>query len=208
MFYVAKTPNWVKKLFPGSIWDIKGNRNTLYLTFDDGPHPQITDFVLDELKRYDARATFFCIGKNVADNKLILNRIVDEGHAIGNHTYNHVNGWKTSSARYVEDVDKASQLIDSKLFRPPYGKITGGQHRQLRKKANPFSIVMWSVLSGDFDVKITPRQCLDNVLKHAGNGSVIVFHDSEKAFERLKYALPQVLKHFSEKGFVFEKISL
>jgi peptidoglycan-N-acetylglucosamine deacetylase len=206
MFYVAKTPKWVKKLFPGSIWEMPKTQKSLYLTFDDGPHPQITPFVLDELAKYDAKATFFCIGKNVVENPLIFKRILNEGHVVGNHTHNHLDGWKTSKTAYLQNIMEAAKYINSNLFRPPYGRISSIQRRNLSKQGKPFKVVMWSILSGDFDVNITPEQCCNNVLKNAENGSVIVFHDSKKAYERLKFALPEVLKYFSEKGFQFEKI--
>lgn len=206
MFYLAKTPKWVKKLFPDSIWEMPGTPNTLYLTFDDGPHPKITGFVLDELLKYNARATFFCIGKNVLENPRIYNRILEEKHAIGNHTHNHLDGWKTPKTEYLHNIEEAAKHIDSDLFRPPYGRITTKQHQELRKRNSPFRIVMWTVLSGDFDVNITPEQCCENVIKNAESGSVIVFHDSDKAYERLKHTLPLVLKYFSEKGYQFEKI--
>jgi peptidoglycan-N-acetylglucosamine deacetylase len=206
MFYIVKTPNWVKKIFRTSIWEITEAQKSIYLTFDDGPHPAITSFILDELKKYNARATFFCIGKNVVDNPLIFKRILSEGHTVGNHTHNHLDGWKTSKAAYLQNITEASKYIDSDLFRPPYGRISFTQHQALQQLDKSLKIVMWSVLSGDFDVTITPEQCCNNVLKNAEAGSVIVFHDSEKAFERLKYALPAVLKYFSEKGYQFEKI--
>jgi len=206
MFYTAKTPGWLRKLFSGSIWEINGSQKSIYLSFDDGPHPVITPFVLDELKKYNALATFFCIGKNVVENPLIFNRIQEEGHAVGNHTYNHLNGWKTPQSEYLQNIAQAAEHIDSHLFRPPYGRITAKQHKALRQFNKPFKVVMWSVLSGDFDVNISPEQCCKNVLKNAESGSVIVFHDSEKAYERLRYALPVVLAYFSEKGYRFEKI--
>jgi peptidoglycan-N-acetylglucosamine deacetylase len=206
MFYVAKTPKWVKKLFSGTIWEMPKTQKSLYLTFDDGPHPQITPFVLDELAKYNAKATFFCIGKNVVENPLIFKRVLNEGHAVGNHTYNHLDGWKTSKTAYLQNIMEAAKYINSNLFRPPYGRISSIQRRNLSKQGKPFKVVMWSILSGDFDVNITPEQCCNNVLKNAENGSVIVFHDSKKAYERLKFALPEVLKYFSEKGFQFEKI--
>lgn len=206
MFYIIRTPGWVKKIFSTSIWQIAEPQKSIYLTFDDGPHPVITPFVLDELRKYNARATFFCIGKNVVDNPLIFNRILNENHAVGNHTHDHLNGWKTPNRKYLQNITEASRHIDSNLFRPPYGRITSRQHKQLRSLDKPFKIVMWSVLSGDFDVNITPERCCKNVLKNAETGSVIVFHDSEKAYERLRYALPVVLEYFTEKGYRFEKI--
>jgi peptidoglycan-N-acetylglucosamine deacetylase len=206
MFYLAKTPKWVSKLFGDSIWSMPETEKAIYLTFDDGPHPVITPFVLDELGKFDAKATFFCIGKNVAEHPGIYKRILEQGHAVGNHTHNHLNGWKTPNAKYLQNILEARNFIDSSLFRPPYGRITTQQKKFLQHLNEPFKIVMWSVLSGDFDINITPEKCLDNVLKNTKSGSVIVFHDSEKAFERLQYTLPAVLKYFSEKGFCFEKI--
>ena len=206
MFYIAKTPGWARKFFSGSIWDVNEPGKSIYLSFDDGPHPVITPFVLDELKKYNALATFFCIGKNVVENPLIFSRIQDEGHAVGNHTYDHLNGWKTSETEYLQNIAKAAKYIDSNLFRPPYGRIKAKQHKALGKLDKPLKVVMWSVLSGDFDVNITPEKCCENVLKNAESGSVIVFHDSEKAYERLRYALPLVLEYFSGKGYQFEKI--
>lgn len=208
MFYIAKTPKWVRKLFAGSIWEMPKAGKTIYLTFDDGPHPLITPFVLDELNKYGARATFFCIGKNVADNPTLFRRILDEGHAVGNHTYDHLDGWKTGNAKYLQNILKAKKYIDSDLFRPPYGRITWNQHKHLTQYSKPFKIIMWSVLSGDFDINITPGECSKIVLKNTESGSVVVFHDSEKADERLRHTLPIVLKYFSEKGYSFEKIAI
>lgn len=206
MFYLVKTPKWVRKLFTRSIWEIPAAQNVIYLSFDDGPHPLVTPFVLDELEKYGALATFFCIGKNVAEHSGIFQRILDQHHAVGNHTYNHLDGWKTGSLKYLQNILEAGNYIDSHLFRPPYGRITRKQRKLLMQQHEPYKIIMWSVLSGDFDENITPEKCLDNVLKNSGSGSVIVFHDSEKAYERLRYVLPAVLKHFSEKGYRFKKI--
>ena len=206
MFYPVKTPEWVKKLFNASTWDMPDTEKAIYLTFDDGPHPLITPFVLDELKKYNASATFFCIGKNVEDNPAVYKRILDEGHAVGNHTYNHLDGWKISSAKYLADVLKAKKFIDSDLFRPPYGRITIKQRKGLSTLGGGLKIIMWSVLSGDFDKSITSERCCANVIKNTGNGSVVVFHDSEKAMERMRYSLPIVLQHFFDKGYSFKKI--
>lgn len=207
MFYTAKTPKWANKLFSGSVWEMPGDEKNIYLSFDDGPHPQITPFVLDELGKYNAKATFFCIGKNVESYPDVYERVLDEGHAVGNHTYNHVNGWKTRKEDYIANILKARQNIKSNLFRPPYGKITPGQYKTLLQMDEPFKIIMWSILSGDFDTTITAEQCCKNVTENATSGSVIVFHDSEKANERMKYALPVVLKIFTEQGFLFKKIN-
>ena len=206
MFYLVKTPWWLKKLYKDCVWQMPANSNTIYLTFDDGPHPSITAFVLEELKKYNAQATFFCIGNNVAKYRETYERILQEGHSVGNHTYNHLNGWKTATGVYLENINAAKKIINSNLFRPPYGKTTYAQLSALRKEDTQFKIIMWSVLSADFDTKISPRQCYDNVTKNTKPGSIIVFHDSEKAYERMSYALPLVLKYFSEKGYRFEKI--
>ncbi len=207
MFYLVKTPWWIKKwLYPGYLWSMPGSSKKIYLSFDDGPHPVATPFVLDELKKYNAKATFFCIGKNVAAYPQIYSRIISEGHATGNHTYNHLNGWKTNDETYFENIVEASKYIDSSLFRPPYGRITSFQARQAKEKFG-LTIVMWSVLSADFDIDITPQKCWRNVKRSAGNGSIIVFHDSEKAIERMKFALSETLTYFTERGFVFEKLN-
>jgi len=185
-----------------------GSERAIYLTFDDGPHPGITSFVLDELVKYNAKATFFCIGRNVKENPALYKRILEEGHAVGNHTYSHLNGWRTGHGKYLADVLLAKEYIQSDLFRPPYGRITRQQQKDLSAQRPPFKSIMWSILSGDFDPGITPEKCCSNVIKNAGNGSVVVFHDSEKARERMCYALPVVLRHFSELGYSFKKIDL
>jgi peptidoglycan/xylan/chitin deacetylase (PgdA/CDA1 family) len=205
---MVKTPKWVKKVFRNRIWEMAASGNELFLSFDDGPHPEYTLFVLDELKKYNAKATFFCIGKNVAAFPGIYRRIIEEGHAVGNHTFNHLNGMKSTDAAYLENIKMAKEYIDSNLFRPPYGKITPFLVKQLMQPLYKLTTIMWTVLSGDFDLKISKEQCLENVLLNAGKGSIIVFHDSEKASERMQYALPKVLEYFSAKGFEFKKITL
>jgi peptidoglycan/xylan/chitin deacetylase (PgdA/CDA1 family) len=206
MFYFVKTPWWLKLLYKNCVWQIKGTKKVIFLTFDDGPHPTITPFVLDELKKYNAKATFFCIGKNVLLHNDIYRKITTEEHTIANHTHNHLNGWKTDNDIYLENIAEAKKHIDSKLFRPPYGRVTKYQLQQLATKRFQLRTIMWSVLSGDFDKKITPEKCFHNVIRNTKNGSIVVFHDSEKAFERLQYALPKVLEYFTEQGYSFEKI--
>jgi hypothetical protein len=179
----------------------------MYLSFDDGPHPVITNFVLDELKKYNAKATFFCIGDNVVKYPEVYKRIIDEGHAVGNHTHNHLNGWKTADKKYLDNIDAAKKFIDSDLFRPPYGRITRFQLSQLRLSKYKLKTIMWTLLSGDFDNKISKETCTNNVIVNAKEGAIVVFHDSEKANERVSYALPEVLKYFSNKGYLFEKIT-
>lgn len=201
--FLPKSPQIIKALYSQLIWEIPNNSNKIYLTFDDGPTPEITDWTLDILKKHQIKATFFCLGQNVEKHPEIFQRIIDEGHAIGNHSYSHLSGWKSKDEDYFKDVDKASSKIDSKLFRPPYGRITKSQAKYLKQDYN---IIMWSVLSGDYDSKTSPEKCLDNVIKNTTGGSIIVFHDSEKASTNLKYALPKAIELLSEKGFVFEKM--
>jgi peptidoglycan/xylan/chitin deacetylase (PgdA/CDA1 family) len=208
--YFVKTPSFVPVLYQHQIWSFSSKQKNIYITFDDGPTPKITDWVLDTLQRYNASATFFCIGKNIEIHPTIFMRIIDDGHAIGNHTYNHLNGWKTSNENYLDSILKTEKLIEKyqisnhKLFRPPYGKIKKVQSKLLIE--NEYTIIMWSILSADFDMTIDADKCLDNVIKNVKNGSVIVFHDSEKTFEKLKVVLPKVLEHFSKKGFSFKRI--
>ena len=212
--YFIKAPFWLRSLYRPLVWKISEKDKILYLTFDDGPHETATPFVLDQLKKYGAGATFFCIGKNVDAHPAIYQRILDEGHRVGNHTQNHLNGWKVSEEAYLKNIDQAAQSIHSNLFRPPYGKIKKGAIKKVKdlieqnaKERGIFSaakIVMWDVLSGDFDSHLSPSQCLKNVVKHATEGSIIVFHDSTKAFERLEFALPWVLKYYTDLGYQFK----
>lgn len=207
--YLVKTPWWLKALYSNYVWNIPTDTATIYLTFDDGPHETATPFVLDELKKYNAKATFFCIGKNVAAQPAIYTRILNEGHTVGNHTQHHLKGWNTNNDIYLNDVIEASKLINSNLFRPPYGRIKKAQSRLLnRLSTNPFKIIMWDVLSGDFDTELSPEKCLQHVLKNTKTGSIVVFHDSTKAWDRMHVALPKVLEHFSKLGYCFKAIEL
>jgi len=206
-------PWLVRKLYPTLTWQKATDQKIIYLTFDDGPHPEATPFVLEQLKAYNAKATFFCIGKNVLQYPDIYRQIIDEGHKVGNHTFDHVNGWKTKDDIYIANIYKAAQYIDSELFRPPYGRITKFQIKLLQKHEEnaatarqKFDIVMWSVLSGDFDTNLSPEQCLQHVLLNAKQGSIVVFHDSTKAWERMQYALPKVLHYFSNEGYAFHAL--
>jgi len=197
----------MRALYPSFTWQMPENDRNIYLSFDDGPHPEVTSFVLDQLNDYNAKASFFCIGDNIIKYPQVYERIVNEGHTVGNHTQNHLNGWKSTTIKYLENVEAAATHIDSDLFRPPYGKIKRFQAKQLQENKG-LKIIMWSVLSGDFDQQILPEKCLQNVLLNTRSGSIVVFHDSEKAWKRLAYALPKVLEHFTEKGYSFKKIIL
>jgi peptidoglycan/xylan/chitin deacetylase (PgdA/CDA1 family) len=204
--YLFKTPLLLKKLYPGLIWDIKEDKPCIYLTFDDGPIPIVTPFVLNILKQYNARATFFCIGDNVRKHPDIFEQIKNEGHAIGNHTYNHLKGWKTDDKAYLENTLKADELLHANLFRPPYGRINKSQIKLLKNAIPGIEIIMWDVLSGDFDIDLKPQDCLKNVLKYTESGSIVVFHDSLKAFNRLEYALPKAMEIWSGEGYSFSTL--
>lgn len=209
----AKTPSLLTAVYSHCLWKVNTHEKKLYLTFDDGPIPEVTPFMLDELKKWNAKATFFCIGKNMAANPGIYRRIIEEGHSTGNHTYDHLNGWNTSDEEYFENIDKCEQMLLNSLrtsdfglptlFRPPYGKLKPSQYSKLKSK---YRIVMWDVLSYDFDLTLSREKVLDNVLKNADPGSIIVMHDSLKAKPKVEYALPLILEHFTALGYTFEKL--
>ena len=207
MFYFVRSPWLLRKYYPECTWRIDTQQKELYLTFDDGPHPEATPFVLEALKKYDAKATFFCVGKQVKNHFEIYKRILTEGHAVGNHTFDHLDGWKTPDKLYLNNVESAAQIIDSNLFRPPYGRITKFQLKAISGKRLQMKTIMWDVLSGDFDQKVTPENCYLNVVKNARSGSIIVFHDSAKSLAVVRHALPLVLSHFQEKGYVFKRLN-
>jgi peptidoglycan-N-acetylglucosamine deacetylase len=206
--YFIKTPWLVKKLYPQYVWDVSATNNEVYLTFDDGPHPQITPWVLEQLKNYNAKATFFCIGKNIVQYPETYRQILSEGHTVGNHTHNHLNGWKVPVDEYIANIKEAARYIQSPLFRPPYGRIKRKHVPYLNEAMHTGAkVIMWDVLSADFDVTISKEQCAANVLKHTQPGSVIVFHDSEKAFKNLEYTLPLVLDALVKRGMVCKALS-
>ncbi len=205
MRYLVTTPWWLRMFYPGCIWEMPAEGNKVYLTFDDGPHEMATPFVLDTLKQYDARASFFCIGKNVVAHPAIYRRIIEHGHTTGNHTYHHLNGWKTDNSAYYHDISNAAEYIRSGYFRPPYGRLRFSQVKHLKTNMN-LQPVMWSVLSGDFDQNISNEQCTDNVIRNMRPGSIIVFHDSARAFDKITYALPKVMEEIKKRGWVTEKL--
>lgn len=203
--YFVHPPSWVRLLYPQRLWRVNTREKILYLTFDDGPHPRITPFVLDLLQQYQAKASFFCIGQRVQQYPAVYERIIKEGHRVGNHTYTHVNGWKTSVDQYENDIRQASRLIDSNLFRPPYGRLRFSQARRVKTamQQSDALIVMWDLLSGDFDTSLTGQDCFTLCKKYWRPGSVIVLHDSEKAWDRLQILLPALLEQASGEGYHF-----
>ncbi len=197
-------PKFLRRLMPDLIWEIKSD-SSVYITFDDGPTPGITEWILATLDKYNAKATFFLLGRNVEMYPELYERIVAAGHAVGNHTYSHQKGWRMSLERYVEDVNFAGDFIDSKLFRPPYAQITPAQARFLGRQ---HKLVMWNVLSRDYSNQVSPEGCLLNVTKYMEAGSIIVFHDSQKSFRNMSYALPKVLEFAKLKGLKCKSIEL
>lgn len=236
--YFAKTPKIIQNIFSDYIWRMPAKKDpvcrqerNIYLTFDDGPIPEITDWILKTLDKFHTKATFFCVGDNIQKHPEIFQSVLNKDHSIGNHTFNHLNGWRTNTKKYLENLKQTEEIIDitstkvlpsgkdlewdqnlfhrkvgSKLFRPPYGKIKPAQRKILQKKG--YQIIMWDVLSGDFDPGLSKENCLQNVMDNVQNGSIIVFHDSIKAFEKLQYVLPKVLQHFTQKGYTFKKIPM
>ena len=213
--YLIKAPFWIRWVYPQLLWQLPTKEKVIYLTFDDGPHATATHFVLDQLKAYQAKASFFCIGKNVVKHPEIYQRILQEGHQVGNHTQHHMNGWEHAASDYLEEVAIAAEHIYSPLFRPPYGRIKRSAIVKVKalldqrfQNRGSSKIVMWTVLSGDFDTNISGETCFQNLIKHTGPGAIIVFHDSTKAWDRMSFALPKILKYFSELGYRFETIPI
>ncbi len=202
--YIHKTPGWLKLLYPGLIWDHYGEKRQIYLTFDDGPVPRTTSFVLEALSQFDAKATFFCVGENVSQNPDLYARLVENGHSWGNHTHNHLNGWKTANDTYLENISKCQQLLmlghQKPMFRPPYSRIKRSQIRLLKGE---YRIVMWDLLTGDFDRTFPPQKCLENSIRLTRPGSIVIFHDSQKSWQNLEFVLPRYLDHFKKQGFQF-----
>lgn len=202
--YLKHTPSIVKPLAKDLVFEIENDENALFLTFDDGPHPDITPFVLKQLKKYDAHATFFLLGKNAELYPDLVKQIIAEGHSIANHSYQHLSGWKTKNEDYYADVDKANELLNTTLFRPPYGQITFSQVKTLK---HAYQIIMWSDLSTDFDPKFNADQCFEFATSKVKPGSIVVFHDSQQAWERLEAALPKCLAFYQKKEYKMIPIS-
>ena len=203
MYFSA--PNFIRKLFPALIWSFPDEEKNIYLTFDDGPNPEVTPWVLDKLAEFNVKATFFCLGKNVEQYPDVYQMILDAGHAVGNHSYSHIRGWGVNAGDYVQDFDLAANLIDSNLIRPPYGRITPTQARLLNER---YKLIMWDILSRDYSRTVSRRGCVRNVVKHLRPGAIIVFHDSLKALRNLRYALPRVLEALRLENYICKPIEL
>lgn len=201
--YLVKTPKFIQNLFPNFTWRIPTTEKKIFLTFDDGPIPEITPWVLDQLAAYNAKATFFCVGDNIRKHPEIFQMVKDKGHVIGNHTVNHLDGWSNDNIPYFHNIRRCARMADTDLFRPPYGRLKPQQAQFLQRH---YRIVMWDVLSGDFDPELTPEQCYKNVVRNSKPGSIVVFHDSIKAWDRLKEVLPKVLEYYSLAGYTFESL--
>lgn len=201
-FFLHRSPQWLRWLLSDYTWHIPTQEKTLYLTFDDGPIPGVTEYVMRELEQYNARATFFCIGDNVRKYPAVFNALKEKGHSVGNHTFNHLNGWKTDPLAYLDNVRKCQDVLetDTVLFRPPYGRITRAQFRALPSATN---VMMWDILTGDYSPKLAPEKATPTCIRLTRPGSVLLLHDSLKAEPNLRYMLPRILAHFSEKGFSF-----
>lgn len=199
--YFAKAPLLLKLLYPKSIWNLSRAEKTVYLTFDDGPIPELTPYVLDILDSFQVKATFFCVGENIKKNPHLLELILNRGHRVGNHTYNHLNGRKTDTKTYLENVEACQELTQSDLFRPPYGMV---RRKQLKSLYKTYRVIMWDILSGDYRLDLSPEDCLSNVLNNVRNGSIIIFHENIKASPRLEYALPRAIESLLAAGYTFK----
>lgn len=204
--YLVKIPTFIRKIYSKRLWKINTKEKIIYITFDDGPNPGTTEFILQSLRQYNAKATFFCIGKNVLNYPELYKKLIENGHLIGNHTHNHLNGWKTSTEAYINNIATAFQSIKSDYFRPPYGRMTQNEEHLLHEKYPNLKIVMWHLISGDFDRNISPEKCWKNINGRIENGSIIVFHDSDKAEPRMRFALLQLLEKYSKLGFQFKTL--
>lgn len=212
----VKTPSVVQKMFPKYVWNMVTSEPVIYLTFDDGPIPEITESILQLLKKYDAKATFFCIGDNIEKHPDVFKKIINDGHSVGNHTYNHLKGWKTKTKEYLKNVLKAQEKMDDfmgehlmlshKLFRPPYGRIKLKQSKQLATLG--YKIIMWDVLPFDWDKTYSEEKVLEHIIKNTEKGSIIVLHDSLKASKNMLYVLPKILEYYTHLGYSFKALKL
>lgn len=204
--FLHKSPRLLRAFYSQFVWNVPTDEKIIYLTFDDGPIPDITEWVLQQLAQYQAKATFFCIGENIQKHPEVLAQVLEQGHSIGNHTFNHLNGWKTNDLIYNQNVEKCQAVlpVETNLFRPPYGRIKLSQAEPLLANHR---IVMWDVLTGDFERYLSPAHCLEKTLEHTQAGSIVVLHDSLKAWQNMSYVLPRLLEHFAKQGFRFEALS-
>lgn len=204
MIFKAKMPKILQKIFPSLVWKCLTNEKKVWLTFDDGPNPKVTNYILNVLKKNNIKATFFCVGNKIEQYPDIINKIKQEGHTIGNHSYSHINGFKTSTKKYINDISKCQELIpNTKIFRPPFGKITPIQISKLKQD---FKIIMWDVMAYDFRDSLTKEECLLNVTDNVESGSIIVLHDNLKSFEKIKYLLPKIIDKLKDRKFNFSEI--
>jgi peptidoglycan-N-acetylglucosamine deacetylase len=198
-FYSA--PFWIRAIYPKNlIWHIPTSQKEVFLTFDDGPVPQVTPLVLGILKKYNLKATFFCVGENVQKYPEVFDLLLKDGHAIGNHTFHHVKAWKTDFNTYLSEVEECNLHVKSRLFRPPHGQIN---RKLARNLSADYRLIMWSALTGDYNKKLSGDRCLENAVKNTKPGSIIVFHDSVKALERMQYALPLYIEYCLNEGYSF-----
>lgn len=203
-----KTPVWIQKLYPDFIWKVDTEAKELFLTFDDGPIPEVTEYVLEELSNFNANATFFCVGENLIKHPDVAAQVVSQGHVFGNHTFNHLKGWQTNNYKYWKNVLKCQHQIEqiqtsNQLFRPPYGRIKRAQAAGLKR----YKTIMWNRLAWDFEKKLDTDSALKHLTDDAPNGSIFVFHDNVKSYQNMRTLLPEVLRYYSDKGFSFKSLS-
>jgi peptidoglycan-N-acetylglucosamine deacetylase len=202
--YLLFQPNYlVRSLYSKALWKVDTDKKEIYLTFDDGPVPVLTEWVLDELKKYNAKATFFCVGENILKHPQIYQRLIDEGHRAANHTMRHVKGFRFSVRKYLREADECALLVKNRLFRPPYGQLKRSQYKALKHRG--YQVVFWDVISYDYE-KISPKQCLANAIDNTESGSIVLFHDNVKAEKNLRHTLPLFLKHFANLQFEFKSL--
>ncbi|MDQ1088792.1 MULTISPECIES: polysaccharide deacetylase family protein [unclassified Siphonobacter] len=205
-FFLHKSFALLRLIYPEMIWRIPSVEPTIYLTFDDGPIPEVTEFVLEQLQQFEAQATFFCIGDNIRKHPHVFKQIIDQGHSVGNHTFNHLKGWKTEDQAYYENVAQCQELLPpTRLFRPPYGRI---RKRQAAQLVNDHTLIMWDVLTGDYNPDLSPEQVYQGTIKACESGSIVVFHDSIKAWRNMSYALPKTLEYLRQQNFALKALPM